>query len=203
MSGAKRPMEVNMHVVGGKHWTKQEIRDGLNSQVKMPKPKALTPPAWLSDEAKKIFRRYAKDLLEFPAGIVSKLDIGTLARYCDMEVAYADASKHRSVWMETANRRLKDLAEASAAQDFCTEAQAKALSDRIDDARIAYGKAQEQVSFWTAQLSKAEKACRGCASAMGMTVADRCRLVVPKAAQPDPAANDPLEALRRKYQEAN
>ena len=108
MAGKRRPMDVNLSVVGngqGKHWTKAEVETRKSSEPKLPKPKVLKPPSWLSDPSKKLFKAYAKQLLEFPAGIISTLDVGTLGRYCDCELSYAEASRHKSVWLEVAKRR--------------------------------------------------------------------------------------------------
>lgn len=189
MSGKRRPMDVNMSVVGGgKHWTKQEIQDRQNEEVKMPNPKALTPPQWLSNPAKKLFRKYAKQLLAFPSGIISTLDVGTLARYCDCELSYAEASKHKSVWLEISTRRLEALCRLDAVA---------VTKDDRDYVEKAYEEAKTQVDFWAGQMVKFEKMARGCATEMGLTVASRCRLVVPKSEQKQEP--DPLEALRQKF----
>ena len=102
MAGKRRPMDVNLAVVkggGGKHWTKAEIEERQRSEVKAGKPRSLTPPKWLSKPAAKLFRAYAKELLALPGDVVSKLDTGTLARYCDCEATYGEASRHKEIWM--------------------------------------------------------------------------------------------------------
>lgn len=187
MPGKRRPMEVNLSVVdGGKHWTKSEIEDREASEINMPKPKALSPPSWLSDPAKKLFRKYAKQLLAFPDGMVSTLDAGTLARYCDCELSYAEASRHKSAWMEVSRQLLETVLLEDAAS--ATGAGAKN--------RASYQDAEEQVEFWTGQMVKFEKIARSCASEMGMTISSRCRLVVPKPEQPQ---DNPLDALQKKF----
>lgn len=189
MAGKRRPMDVNLSVVdGGKHWTKDEIESRQASEIKMPKPKALTPPAWLSDPAKKIFRKYAKQLLDFPAGIISTLDAGTLARYCDCELSYAEASKHKSVWLEICKRRLEAI---------CKPDTVGVLGDDAKRLEEAYEEAKSQVDFWSGQMVKFEKIARGCATEMGMTISSRCRLVVPKAEAKED--DDPLAALQKKF----
>lgn len=188
MPGKRRPMDVNLAVVdGGKHWTKSEIEDRTAAEIKVPKPKALSPPVWLSDPAKKLFRKYAKQLLAFPAGMVSTLDVGTLARYCDCESSYADASNHKSVWMEVCRCRLEALSQA--------EAIAVSMAD-IERYRASYREAEEQVDFWASQMVKFERIAKSCATEMGMTVSSRCKLVVPKPEQPQ---DNPLEALQKKF----
>ena len=191
MPGKRRPMDVNLSIVDGgqgKHWTKAEVEDRKNSEIKMPKPKALTPPSWLNDSAKKLFRKYAKQMLEFPAGIVSNLDVGTLGRYCDCELSYAEASRHKSVWMEVCKRRLEALCAAEAI------AVSKLDTQRFED---AYEEAKAQVDFWSGQMVKFEKIARSCATEMGMTISSRCRLVVPQADKKPEA--DPLEELQKMF----
>ena len=187
MAGKRRPMDVNLSVVEpgkGKHWTKAEVEARKSSEPKLPKPKALKPPDWLSDPAKKLFKSYAKQLLDFPSGIISTLDVGTLGRYCDCELSYAEASRHKSVWLEVARRRLEAL---------CQEPALPVTDKR--EAEAAYEEAKAQVDFWSGQMVKFEKIARSCATEMGMTVSSRCRLVVPKS-DTAPAA-DPLEELQK------
>lgn len=184
MPGNRRPMDVNLSVVdGGKHWTAKEIEERQDSEVKMPKPKTLTAPSWLGKEGQKIFRKYAKQLLDFPEGVVSTLDIGTLARYCDCERAYIEASAQRTAWMQICagwlNQHIADNDLAESDQDK------------------TYEDAKEQVDFWTGQMVKLEKIARGCATELGMTISSRCRLVVPSVKK-DPAA-DPLALLQQKF----
>lgn len=191
MAGKRRPMDVNLSVVdggGGKHWTRDEVESRKESEIKMPKPKALSPPGWLSDSGKKLFRKYAKQLLAFPAGIVSALDVGTLARYCDCEQSYGEASAQKSFWLEVARRRLQLLAQPDAL--VASDADGAKVRDAYEEAKI-------QVDFWSGQMVKFEKMARSCATEMGMTVSSRCRLVVPKSdtGQED----DPLAALQAQF----
>lgn len=183
-------MDVNLSVVGsgtGKHWTKAEIEERQASEIKTKKPKAITPPGWLSNSGKTLFRKYAKLLLEFPEGMVSKLDAGTLARYCDCELSYGEASRHKNVWLETAGRRLEELSAAAA----------MATPDQILQCINAYDEARDLVDFWTSQMVKFEKMARSCATEMGMTISSRCKLVVPQTEKT--VEDNPLEELRRRY----
>ena len=184
MSGKRRPMDVNLSVVdGGKHWTKDEIASRRREELKLPKPKRLKAPKWLDPAAKKLFGDYAKLLLAFPEGIVSELDTGTLARYCDCELAYAEASAQKTAW----------LAQA-----------AKLHRNSLDDGGLPalgkdddYATAQKQVDYWSSQMARFEKICRGCAADMGLSVTSRCRLVVPQVElTPE---TDPLAELQRKF----
>ena len=191
MPGKRRPMDVNLAVVDGKkgkHWTKEEVENRKSSEINMPKPKALSPPGWLSKDGKKLFREYAKQLLDFPSGIVSTLDVGTLGRYCDCELSYAEASTHKSAWLKVARLRMEAISQPDAV----------AVSE-LDTQRLkqAYEEAKAQVDFWSAQMVKFEKIARSCATEMGMTVSSRCRLIVPKAQ--DQEADDPLAELQQKF----
>lgn len=190
MSGKRRPMDVNLSVVNGgkgKHWTRAEVEARKASEPKLPKPKTLKPPTWLSEPARKLFRNYAKQLLDFPAGIISTLDVGTLARYCDCELSYAEASAQKSFWLEVCHRRLEAIC--------CPDAVAVLNTDRqkLED---AYEEAKKQVDFWTGQMVKFEKMARSNATEMGMTVSSRCRLVVPKSDTKEEA--DPLAELQKR-----
>lgn len=187
MAGKRRPMDVNLSVVEGgkgKHWTKAEVEARKASEPKMPKPKVLKPPAWLSDPAKKLFKGYAKQLLEFPSGIISTLDVGTLARYCDCELSYAEASAQKSFWMDISRCHLEKIR--------CPDAQ----EDPEEDLEEAYAKAEKEVDFWAGQMVKFEKMARSNATEMGMTVSSRCRLVVPKSDTKEEA--DPLAELQKR-----
>lgn len=190
MAGKRRPMDVNLSVVeggGGKHWTKAEVEARKKSETKLPKPKALKPPDWLSDPAKKLFKSYAKQLLEFPSGIISTLDVGTLGRYCDCELSYAEASAQKSFWMEVSRRRLQSLSQQDAL--IASAAERKVLE-------LSYEEAKTQIDFWTGQMVKFEKIARSCATEMGMTVSSRCRLVVPESGTKDEV--DPLAELQKR-----
>ena len=189
MPGKRRPMDVNLSVVDsgkGKHWTKAEVEARKASEPKLPKPKALKPPDWLSAPAKKLFKSYAKQLLEFPAGIISTLDVGTLARYCDCELSYAEASAQKSFWLEVCHRRLEAIC--------CPDAVMVSNSD-AQKLENAYEEAKKQVDFWSGQMVKFEKMARSNATEMGMTVSSRCRLVVPKSDTKEEV--DPLAELKK------
>ena len=183
MPGKRKPMDVNLSVVdGGKHWTKAEIETRRASEIHLPKPKELKPPKWLSKEAKKLFKTYAKQLLAFPEGIVAELDTGTLGRYCDCELSYAEASAQKDAWLDQCRMLRKQLIETG---DWSC----------VKDEN--YEKAEEQVDYWSGQMARFEKICRGCAADMGLTVTSRCRLVVP---QVELAAEvDPLAELKKKF----
>ena len=161
-------MDVNL-AAGGKHWTKSEIEARKASEASVPKPVKLVCPKWLSPAAAKLFRGYTKDLLD--SGLpVSKLDTGTLARLCDAEWSYAEASRHKAAYLTIAREVLE---QEAAARESGTTAEGP---DRME----AYALAQEQIAYWTKAAASCEKIARGAANDLGCTIASRCRMVVPK-----------------------
>lgn len=199
MAGSRKPMAVNMAVVGGKHWTKAEKEKRAAEELHLPKPKELKPPKWLSPESKKLFKAYAKLLLAFPEGIVSELDTGTLARYCDCELSYAEASAQKTAWLDRC-RVLRRQYLDTVDQKGRKSDENRPLMDGDwagFGADEVYQKAQKQVDYWSGQMARFEKICRGCAADMGLTVTSRCRLVVPQVElAPE---TDPLAELRDKF----
>lgn len=178
-------MDVNLAVVsGGKHWTKAEIEQRKAQELKLAKPKTLKAPKWLDKDARKLFGHYAKLLLAFPEGIVSELDTGTLARYCDCELSYAEASCQKNHWLSECR-----ILRREAAADGSKAAELAGCE--------AYAAAQKQVDYWSGQMARFEKICRGCAADMGLTITSRCRLVVPQVDQ-EPEY-DPLADLRNRF----
>ena len=57
----------------------------------------------------------------------------------------------------------------------------------------------DDAKAWTATRNKFFSEARSCAQALGLTISDRCKLVVPAPKEPEV---DPMEELRRKYMEA-
>lgn len=180
MSGQRRPMAVNL-ASGGKHWTKDEVEQRQAQEAQVPKPVKLTCPGWLSKEAKKLFRGYAKTLLSSTLP-VSSLDTGTLARLCDAEWSYAEASRHKNAYLSICSRILEQTADAEAMQ-LCEVNQME-----------AYQQAQKYVAYWSKTMGGYEKIARGAANDLACTISSRCRMVVPKAEDAD--EENPLERLR-------
>ena len=181
-------MAVNL-ASGGKHWTKAEIEERTATEASVPKPVKLTCPKWLSPAAAKLFRAYAKELIS--SGLpVSKLDTGTLARLCDAEWSYSEASRQRAAYLtialevmeqEAADRKASALVPLSAGYGVNGENRAK-----------AYALAQEQIAYWTKTAAVCEKIARGAANDLGCTISSRCRMIVPKL---DTEEDDPLARL--------
>lgn len=187
MPGPRRPMKVNLEN-GSKHWTKAEIDERQASEAKVPRPASLTCPKWLCKEAAKLFRGYAKELLEnLP---VSKLDAGTLARLCDAEWSYSEASKHKTEWLRISDNLLRQAAAAAECVDIDT---GQSCTDPAE-LYARYGESLAQVTRWSKAMALYEKIARGAANDLGCTITSRCRLVVAPTTQDEA---DPLEQLQQ------
>ncbi len=77
---------------GGKHWTQQEVeaREKAAQQFQRKKKKKLKVPDWLTDEARKVWRKTVKDMEEFE--VLDKVDEDVLGTYCDAVAKYQDAN---------------------------------------------------------------------------------------------------------------
>ena len=178
MGGTRRPIDINLQNPNN-HYTKAQVEERRGQEASLPKPKSLKAPKWLSKEAATLFRAYSKELLaNLP---VSTLDTGTLARLCDAEWSYGEASRHKSAFLCIARKTMD------------TQAAAAALTSKDQqDNQDAYTECQAQIAYWTKQMSILEKIARGCANDLGCTIASRCRMIVPQTKEPEA---DPLESL--------
>lgn len=157
MSGGKKPMQLNLWA-GGKHWTKKEIKDRTDSEVQ-PNPEGIAAPAFLTAKQKKAFEQIAGQLQDL--GIMGVTDCDTLARYVVAQDLYAQAVKDL--------RALQKLKPKNVEPDRALES-AVAWVDllKVADRRI----------------DRYYKQATNAASALGLTITSRCKLVVPKAAEP-------------------
>jgi P27 family predicted phage terminase small subunit len=152
MAGPKKPMKLNL-LTGGKNWTKDEIRERLDSEVQ-PCTEGIAAPSYLTAKQKKQFDLIADQLQRI--GIMGETDNDTLARYVIAQGLYEQAVKDlRQVQKE----RPKDDPLALAAW--------AGVLERLDKRQDRY--------FKQAQTS---------ATALGLTISSRCKLVVPKVAEP-------------------
>ena len=86
-----RPVEL-LVLDGKKHLTKAEKREREEREAAIRPPEGkLRPPAWLSEAAKKEFRRIVK-LME-PTGLLTLAEVDELAVYCDALVRLREATE--------------------------------------------------------------------------------------------------------------
>ena len=69
----------------------QEQLDGRLKNEPKPKSARLTTPSWLSDGAKKEWRRIVKLFKEMETSVLSDLDVNALAIYCESVATYKKA----------------------------------------------------------------------------------------------------------------
>ena len=84
MAGQRQPTDLVV-MNGKKHLTKAEIEARKNAEVVAPNDK-VKPPAYLTPEQKKQFRKIAKELLEIK--LISNLDCDALERLLIAQTQY-------------------------------------------------------------------------------------------------------------------
>ena len=89
MAGTRQPTDLVV-LKGKKHLTKAEIEARKNAEVKAPCDK-VKPPAYLSPELKKKFRKLAKELLEIK--LIANVDCDALARLLIAQEKYLEVTK--------------------------------------------------------------------------------------------------------------
>lgn len=90
MGRRARPVEL-LVLTGKKHLTKREkqLRSEAESSLR-PALSELVPPAWLDERARAEWERVVA--LMAGTGVLTDLDVNTLAVYCDASVRYAEAA---------------------------------------------------------------------------------------------------------------
>ncbi|MBO5917337.1 MAG: phage terminase small subunit P27 family [Oscillospiraceae bacterium] len=134
---------------GNKHLTKEEIKERRSSEVQ-PVTDDIAAPSFLTAKQKKEFDRIAEQLQKLK--IMGETDCDTLARYVVAQELYAQAVKN----LRVVQKQLpKDMAPL-------------------------------EMTAWAEALDKLDKRCdryfkqaTTAASALGLTISSRCKLVVP------------------------
>lgn len=135
---------------GAKHIGKAEIAERMQREVK-PCADCITPPGYLTAAQKKHFAELAGKLAKI--GIMGETDEETLARYVIAEEMYRQAVKDNRAF-----RRCSKMPEDAAVA-------------------IAYA---EMLDKMDRRIDRYFKQAHTAASALGLTISSRCRLVVPK-----------------------
>lgn len=149
MAGGKQPIKLSL-ARGGKHWTKAEIAERLDSEVQ-PIQDGIAAPSYLTAKQKKQFDILADQLKRI--GIMGETDNDALARYITAQDLYEQAVKDL--------RQLqREKPKGADAETLVTWAQ---LLDTLDKRQDRY--------FKQAQTA---------AAALGLTITSRCKLAVPK-----------------------
>ena len=170
MAGQRQPTDLVV-MKGKKHLTKAEIEARKNSEVIAPNDK-VKPPAYLTADLKKKFRKLAKELLEIK--LIANVDCDALARLLIAQEQYIEI---------TAQIRKTPLMLDIPVYET------RENSDTGENEQVQVGTLQvvngERERLMIIQ-DRCMKQCRQGASDFGMTVSSRCRLVVPKADKEKP-----------------
>lgn len=150
MAGPRKPMLLNL-ANGGKNWTKEEIKERLDSEVQ-PVTDGIAAPSSLTAKQKKEFDRIAGQLQKLK--IMGETDCDTLARYVVAQDLYTQA--------------VKDLRAVQKQRPKGVDASVETL--------VAWATMLEQLDK---RVERYFKQANTAASALGLTISSRCKLVVP------------------------
>ena len=164
MAGPRQPVRLVM-AKGAKHLTKQEIKERMSSEVQ-PCTDGIAAPSYLTSKQKKQFNTIAAQLDRI--GIMGETDCDTLARYITAQDFYEQAVKDL--------RKLQKDRPASPEKGAGEEERASYF-DRLDTWTVLVDLADKRQDRYFKQAMTA-------ASKLGLTITDRCKLVVPQSAEP-------------------
>lgn len=152
MAGPRQPINLVM-AKGNKHLTKEEIKERQSSEVQ-PVTDGIAAPSFLTVKQKKEFDRIATQLQKLK--VMGETDCDTLARYVVAQELYVQAVKEL--------RAIQKLRPKSTDQEV----------------------ELENMVTWAAMLEKLDKRVEryfkqatNAASALGLSISSRCKLVVP------------------------
>lgn len=165
MAGQRQPTDLVV-MKGKKHFTKAEIEARKNAEVTAPNDK-VRPPAYLTPEQKKKFRKLAKELLAIK--LIANVDCDALARLLIAQEQFIEVTEEIKK-----NPLMLDIPVYEEQEN----------PDTGEKERVQVGTRQvvngERERLMVIQ-DRCMKQCRQGAGDFGMTVSSRCRLVVPKA----------------------
>lgn len=159
MARPRQPTDLLL-VKGRKHLTKSEIEERKNSEIKAKNDK-IKAPNYLSKDEKKEFKKISKELIEI--GIMSNLDIDSLSFFIKTRSEYLRVTKD----VEARGPTKEIEIEITDDKGIVVETKKKTI---VDD---------DYERLLKMQL-KLLNSCRKTASDLGLSIASRCRLVVPK-----------------------
>lgn len=165
MAGPRQPTDLVV-LKGKKHLTKSEIEERKSQEIKAPNDK-IKAPDYLSKSEKKEFNKISKELIKI--GIMSNLDIDSLSFFIKTRTEYLRITKE----VEIRGPTKKVEVEVKDHEGNVTDVKEV---DVIDD---------DYERLFKMQL-KALASCRKAAADLGLSIASRCRLVVPKSKDEKP-----------------
>lgn len=170
MAGQRQPTDLVV-MKGKKHLSKAEIAARKDAEVVAPNDK-VRPPAYLTSEQKKKFRKLAKELLAIK--LVANIDCDALARLLiaqDQFVEVTEQIRTTPLMVEVPVYEEKD--NPLSGEKELVQVGTREVVNRVRESLMII-------------QDRCMKQCRQGASDFGMTVSSRCRLVVPKPPQQKP-----------------
>ena len=158
MARPREPIDL-VAAKGKKHLTKAEYESRKKTEIQAACDN-VEPPGFLTAKEKKKFDEIAKQLIDI--GIMTNLDCDVLGRYVRADSEYTKLTKQLNKIRFAPDKKSM---EPEAAQ--------------MEKQLAEYGYLQKM------QI-KAAKQCNECARELGLTIASRCKLVMPKTEETPP-----------------
>ena len=152
MAGARQPVKLII-ANGKKHLTKAETEERLSSEVE-PCTDNIVAPSYLTKRQKEQFNTIASQLQRI--GIMGETDCDTLARYITAQELYEQA--------------VKDLRKVQKERPKGEDATVASMASWAN-----------MLNLLDKRVDRYYKQATSAASKLGLTISDRCKLVVPKA----------------------
>jgi P27 family predicted phage terminase small subunit len=159
----RQPIDLLL-IKGKKHLTKKEIEERKSQEVKAPSDK-VKAPSYLPKDLKKEFNKIAKELVAI--GIMTNLDVDALARFL----------LARKMYLQVTDELLSRKPIATIEKEETNE-NGEVIGTKVLE--MANGTYSELLLM----QDKLFKQCRQAASDLGLTIASRCKLVIPKKEEP-------------------
>ncbi len=164
MAGQRQPIDLVI-MNGKKHLTKAEMEARKNSEVTAPSDK-VKPPAYLTADLKKKFRKLAKELLEIK--LIANVDCDALARLLIAQEQYLEITEQI--------RKTPLMLDVPVYETQENPETGKKEHVQVGIKQVVNGERERLMII----QDRCMKQCRQGASDFGMTVSSRCRLAVPK-----------------------
>lgn len=165
MAGQRQPTDLVV-IKGKKHLTKAEIEARKNAEVTAPNDK-VRPPAYLTPEQKKKFRKLAKELLAIK--LIANVDCDALARLLIAQEQFIEITEEI--------QRTPLMFDVPVYEEQDNPDTGKKERVQVGTRQVVNGERERLMII----QDRCMKQCRQGAGDFGMTVSSRCRLVVPKA----------------------
>ena len=165
MAGHRQPTDVVV-MKGKKHLTKAEIEARKNAEVTAPNDK-VRPPAYLTQEQKKKFRKLAKELLAIK--LIANVDCDALARLLIAQEQFIEITEEI--------QRTPLMLDVPVYEEQKNPDTGEKERVQVGTRQVVNGERERLMII----QDRCMKQCRQGAGDFGMTVSSRCRLVVPKA----------------------